>query len=74
MLVKVLTDEGIYGIGEAGMAYGVGGSAAAGMIKDLARLLIGEDPFNTEKIWEKFFKKTFWGQGGGTVVFSGISA
>ena len=74
VLVKVLTDEGIYGIGEAGMAYGVGGSAAAGMIKDLARLLIGEDPFNTEKIWEKFFKKTFWGQGGGTVVFSGISA
>jgi mandelate racemase len=56
------------------MAYGVGGSAAAGMIKDLAGLLLGSDPFNTEAIWEKFFKKTFWGQGGGTVVFSGISA
>jgi mandelate racemase len=68
------TDEGIYGLGEAGMAYGVGGSAAAGMIRDLAALLIGQDPFNTEAIWEKFFKKTFWGQGGGTVVFSGISA
>jgi mandelate racemase len=68
------TDEGLYGLGEAGMAYGVGGSAAAGMIKDLAGLLLGRDPFDTEAIWEKFFKKTFWGQGGGTVVFSGISA
>ncbi|MDR1875386.1 MAG: mandelate racemase/muconate lactonizing enzyme family protein [Synergistaceae bacterium] len=74
ILVRVDTDEGIYGLGEAGMAYGVGGSAAAGMIRDLAALLIGQDPFNTEAIWEKFFKKTFWGQGGGTVVFSGISA
>lgn len=74
VLVKVTTDEGIYGVGEAGMAYGVGGSGAAGMIKDLSRLILGMDPFNTELIWEKFFKKTFWGQGGGTVVFSGISA
>jgi len=74
VLVRIDTDEGIYGVGEAGMAYGTGGSAATGMIKDLAKLIIGLDPFNTEAIWEKFFKKTFWGQGGGTVVFSGISA
>jgi galactonate dehydratase len=74
ILLKVSTDEGIYGIGEAGMAYGAGGSAAAGILKDFARLLIGEDPFNTEAIWEKLLKKTFWGQGGGTVIFSGISA
>ncbi len=74
VLVKILTDEGIYGVGEAGMAYGTGGSAAAGMIKDLSGLILGLDPFNTEFIWEKFLKKTFWGQGGGTVVFSGMSA
>ena len=74
VLVRVDTDQGIYGVGEAGMAYGVGGSAAAGMIKDLAKLILGLDPFDTEFIWEKFLKKTFWGQGGGTVVFSGISA
>lgn len=74
ILVRIDTDEGIYGIGEAGIAYGVGGSAASGMIKDLARLIIGADPFNTEQIWEKFLKKTFWGQGGGTVIFSGMSA
>jgi mandelate racemase len=74
VLVRIDTDEGIYGVGEAGMAYGVGGSAAAGMIKDLSRLILGLNPFDTEFIWEKFLKKTFWGQGGGTVVFSGISA
>lgn len=74
ILVKISTDSGIYGVGEAGMAYGVGGSGAVGVIKDFAGLLIGQDPFNTEAIWEKIFKKTFWGQGGGTVIFSGISA
>ena len=74
ILVKVSTDEGIYGLGEAGMAYGKGGSGAVGAIKDFASLLIGEDPFNNEKIWEKLFKETFWGQGGGTVIFSAISA
>ncbi|MDR3348506.1 MAG: mandelate racemase/muconate lactonizing enzyme family protein [Acidaminococcales bacterium] len=74
VLTRIDTDEGIYGIGEAGMAYGAGGSAAAAMIKDLAPLVIGLDPFDTEKVWEKLFKKTFWGQGGGTVVFSGVSA
>ena len=74
VLVRIDTDEGIHGVGEAGVAYGVGGSAAAGMIKDLAQLIIGQNPFNTELIWEKFLKKTFWGQGGGTIVFSGFSA
>ncbi|MDR1741984.1 MAG: mandelate racemase/muconate lactonizing enzyme family protein [Synergistaceae bacterium] len=74
ILVRVDTDEGVHGVGEAGMAYGVGGSAAVGMIKDLAALLIGHDPFDTEAAWERFFKRTFWGQGGGTAVFSGVSA
>ena len=74
VLVRIDTDEGIHGVGEAGVAYGVVGSAAAGMIKELAGLIIGQNPFNTEFIWEKFLKKTFWGQGGGTIVFSGFSA
>ena len=52
VLVRIDTDEGIHGVGEAGVAYGVGGSAAAGMIKDLAQLNIGKNPFNTELIWE----------------------
>lgn len=48
--------------------------AAAGMIRDLATLIIGMDPLDNEVIWDKLYKSTFWGQNGGPVVFSGISA
>jgi L-alanine-DL-glutamate epimerase-like enolase superfamily enzyme len=71
---RIYTDEGIYGDGEAGLAYGVGGSAAFGMVKDLAALIIGADPLANEVIWDKLHKDTFWGQNGGPVVFAGISA
>ena len=71
---RVYTDNGLYGDGEAGMAYGIGGSAAFGMVCDLAGLVVGMDPLQTELIWETMYKKTFWGQNGGPVVFSGIAA
>ena len=71
---RVHTDEGIYGDGEAGVAYGTGYTAAYGMVIDMARHIIGMDPMNTELIWETILKGTFWGQGGGVVVFSGMSA
>lgn len=74
IVVKINTDEGISGFGEVGMAYGVGASAGFGMAKDLAKMIIGENPLKTEAIWDKFQKKTFWGQGGGTVVSAGMSA
>lgn len=71
---RIHTDQGIYGDGEAGMAYGIGGTAAYGMICDLAELIVGMDPLQTELIWETMYKRTFWGQNGGPVVFSGIAA
>jgi L-alanine-DL-glutamate epimerase-like enolase superfamily enzyme len=74
VVCRVNTDEGIYGYGEAAMAYGVGASAAFGMIRDLAGCIIGMDPLENEVIWDKLYKTTFWGQNGGPVVFSGISA
>ena len=74
VVCRVNTDEGIYGYGEAAMAYGVGASAAFGMIRDLAGCIIGMDPLENEVIWEKLYKTTFWGQNGGPVVFGGISA
>lgn len=75
VIVRINTDEGISGVGEAGLAYGVGHSAAAGMAKNLAEAyLIGADPMKTEKMWEDMFNTTFWAQGGGPVVFSGMSA
>lgn len=74
VVVRINTDEGICGFGEVGMAYGVGASAGFGMAKDLAKIIIGMDPMQNEAIWDKMQKKTFWGQGGGTVVSAGMSA
>ncbi len=74
VVVRINTDEGIAGFGEVGMAYGVGASAGLGMAKDLAKIIIGMDPMQNEAIWDKMQKKTFWGQGGGTVVSAGMSA
>ncbi len=67
-VVRVNTDEGISGFGEVGLAYGVGASGGIGVAKDLSALLIGMNPMDTEAIWEKMLRKTFWGQGGG--IFS----
>ena len=68
VVVRINTDEGISGFGEIGLAYGVGASAGFGMAKDFAARIIGLDPMRTEYIWDMLQKKTFWGQGGGTVV------
>lgn len=71
---RIYTDNGLYGDGEAGMAYGVGGDAAYAMVCSLARIIIGMNPLQTELIWETMYKRTFWGQNGGPVIFSGIAA
>lgn len=73
VVVKINTDEGISGFGEVGLAYGVGASAGFGMAKDLAKIIIGMDPMKNEAIWDKMQKKTFWGQGGGTIFSAGMS-
>ena len=74
VLIRVNTDEGISGVGEAGLAYGCGSNAAVGMIKDLAPLVIGKDPMKVEAIWESLFRDTFWGMSGGPIIYSGFSA
>lgn len=74
VVCRVYTDAGIYGDGEAALAYGFASSAAFGMVKDFAGLIIGMNPLDTEKIWDHLYKATFWGQNGGPVVFAGISA
>ena len=72
--VKVNTDEGVYGWGEAGLAYGNCSEAAFGQCQDFAKKVIGMDPFNTEEIWEHLHRHTFWGMGGGVVVTSAMAA
>lgn len=75
ILVRVYTDEGITGMGEAGLAYGAGSEAVAPMIRVLAeRFLLGNDPHDTETIWEQMLRRSFWALGGGPVVFGAMSA
>jgi galactonate dehydratase len=75
IIVRVHTDEGISGLGEVGLAYGTGHSAGAGMARNLAeQFFLGADPFQSEKLWDTMFRNTFWAQGGGPVVFGGMSA
>ena len=49
LFVKIKTDAGIYGIGEASGWPRVVETA----ITDLTPLLIGEDPFHIERLWSK---------------------
>lgn len=75
VLVELCTDEGITGIGEAAIAYGIGATAAAGMTKDLVQaIVLGKDPFRIEELWTEMYDHSFWAKGGGPIVFAGISA
>lgn len=75
IIMRVHPDEGISGLGEVGLAYGTGHSAAVGMAKNMVEnFLIGADPFKIEKIWDTIFRSSFWAQGGGPVVYGGMSA
>jgi galactonate dehydratase len=67
--VKVLTDEGIHGFGEA---YSVGpDEATAATIRDFKSWLVGEDPRNVEYIWATMYQ--FSRFPGGSVVNAAIS-
>lgn len=54
VVTRVRTDEGI-----AGSAYTLGGAIVLSGINDLLRpLAIGEDPFDTERIWDRMYRTT----------------
>ena len=74
IVCRVNTDEGIYGYGEAAVAFISGSNAAFQMIKDLGKMVIGMDPLENEVIWEKLYKESFWAQGNGVILFAAISA
>lgn len=74
IIVRLMTDEGIEGIGEVSLAYGAGSIAAIGMLKQLGeRFLLGADPMRIEDMWNRLFRGTFWGQGGGPVIYGAMS-
>ncbi|WP_299180548.1 mandelate racemase/muconate lactonizing enzyme family protein [uncultured Neptuniibacter sp.] len=75
VFVRIHTDEGLHGVGEAGLAYDLGHSAAANMIKEFAEeMLIGRDPFQTEDLWNLMLRGSFWGLGGGPIIYAAMSA
>lgn len=74
IVCRIYTDEGIYGDGEAALAYGEAQFAAFGIVQNFAKLIIGMNPLDNETIWDKLYRTTFWGQNGGPVIFAGISA
>jgi galactonate dehydratase len=74
IILRLVTDEGIDGLGEFPLAYGTGRQAAIGMLRDLIEgFVIGADPMRFEAMWHTLFRRTFWAQGGGPVVYGGMS-
>ena len=57
-IVKVETDEGIHGLGEAGIRFW--GSAIEKAVEHLSELVIGQDPFGTERLWQHMYRSSFF--------------
>ena len=75
VLVELGTSDGFTGIGEAGLAYGLGGTAAAAMLREMCeRFVLGRDASRIELIWNDIYDHSFWAKGGGPVTFSALSA
>ena len=72
--VQIDTDEGITGYGEATNYPGGGSLVVASTINQARETLIGEDPFDIDRLWHKIFRRyTYLGSRGlVTAVISGI--
>ena len=74
VVCRVDADNGLYGLGEIGVAIGSGAYGAREVILDLGRSLLGLNPLETDVIWEKLYRESFWAVGGGLVLMSAVSA
>lgn len=74
VIVEIETDAGISGLGEAGVAYGKGAFAVAGMIQDFAPVVLGRDPDAITALLSELYDHSFWTKNGGTIVYAAISA
>ena len=70
LFVKIYTDSGLHGTGEASLQYK--DLALLAEIEDFSKFLIGKDPFRIEYIWTSFYRRVTWT--GGAVTMSAISA
>ena len=58
LFVVVDTDEGIYGVGESGLTSRE--QAVIGAFQDFKEVLVGQDPFRIEHIWQLLFRGGFF--------------
>ncbi|MBI1295554.1 mandelate racemase/muconate lactonizing enzyme family protein [bacterium] len=70
LLVKVETDEGIYGWGESGLSGRE--QAVVGALNHYRELLIGRDPMQIGAIWQLLYRSQYFE--GGRVLTAAISA
>jgi galactonate dehydratase len=69
VFVKVLTDEGLYGWGEATLEMKQGTVVAA--VKDLEGYVLGQDPTRIDFLWQRMYRHGFWR--GGVAILSALS-
>jgi galactonate dehydratase len=67
--VKIFTDDGIVGIGEAACSNKE--KALLGAIDELRQYLVGANPFEIEKLWSLMYRHAFWR--GGPVLCGALS-
>ena len=72
--VVVETDEGISGVGESSSWPGDASRAVGGLLAGAADILVGDDPFESDRIWHKLYRRfTYAGSRGMvTAAISGI--
>ena len=69
--LKVYTDQGIYGLGDATLN-GRELAVASYLQDHLVPCLIGRDPFQTEDVWQYFYRGAYWRRG--PVTMTAIAA
>ncbi|MFT5368276.1 MAG: galactonate dehydratase, partial [Candidatus Latescibacterota bacterium] len=57
IFIKVYTDEGLVGLGEA--TGGLATKPNLGDVEELKRLVVGEDPRQPDYLWQKMYKSRF---------------
>jgi len=78
VVVRIHTDAGITGVGEADSSPAVVKALVDApeswmRSRGLASMLVGEDPLHTERLWDKMYHGTLW-MGRGGVTIEAISA
>jgi L-alanine-DL-glutamate epimerase-like enolase superfamily enzyme len=73
LLTKVTTDEGVVGWGEAWTRWPEATLACIDLVDGMAAVVIGEDPFTSEVLWNRLRRHSYWYGTGGLAAFA-ISA